>query len=476
MSIANDILQGRMPNLEAYARQGESVSDMDEYGFTPLIESVIAKQPLITKKLLDAGADINGQDISKRTALHWAVDNDDLDFTKGLVVAGANPNAFTRAGLSVLVYPVLRGQHDIKHLLYQYGGKLDFALDFIAAKLLGHRFELKGDVDIVTADNTFIEVNYEGFILEFTVAIIRDSLMRFTSSYSTRHLRRHFQFLYTIIDGFEVADQLLNLQRQTSLHATHQKKLASLIETPLLILPAASAGHAFCFVRYGEWWAKIDRGENSLKEGTVNIYRMQNPSALTTQFVSDFLFKRQPSTYFHQTINQILGLEAVLKLPLSPQITGNCSWANVQGIVPVAYAMQQLGVSHPFSEDEALMIYEAWVAWDKDRAIDECVQRFYLAEKPRRASLAQMLGAVLFQACDAALPHHLARAEKILTLLALPEYKYILDSYLKVYCIDGLTEKGNNLLKLLDDFGMNPNIGVSPIATSLPDASGGQKT
>nr|MCH9717852.1 ankyrin repeat domain-containing protein [Gammaproteobacteria bacterium] len=187
MTIANDILQGKMPNFEAYLSQGESLDDMDEYGFTPLIESVIAKQPAIAKELIQRGVHVNEQDVTKRTALHWAVDNDDLKFSKGLLAAGADPNAFTRAGLSVLVYPVLREQHDIKHLLYQYGGKLDFALDFIAAKLLGHRFELIGDVDILTAQNKFIEVNYEGFILEFTVAIIRDSLMRFTSSYSTRH-------------------------------------------------------------------------------------------------------------------------------------------------------------------------------------------------------------------------------------------------------------------------------------------------
>lgn len=474
MTIANDILRGQMPNFEAYFREGYSLDDMDEYGFTPLIESVIAKQPAIAKAILQHGANINEQDVSKRTALHWAVDNDDLKFTKALLTAGANPNAFTRAGLSILVYPVLRGQHDIKHLLYQYGGKLDFALDFIAAKLLGHRFELIGDVDILTAENKFIEVNYEGFILEFTVAIIRDSLMRFTSSYSTRHLRRHFTYLYGVMDAFEVADELLQLQRQSSLSDQHQTRIAELIESPLLILPAASRGHAFCFVRYGEWWAKIDRGENSLKEGTVNIYRMKKPRAFTAQFVHDFLYKRQSRQYFHQKINKILGLEPVLKMPLTPQITGNCSWANVQGIVPVAYAMQQLGVSHPFSEDEAMMIYQTWVAWDKDRSIDECIQRFYLAENARRASMAQMLAAVLFQACNSALPHHLVRAEKILAILNLPEYKYILDSYLQVYCVDSFTKKGNNLLKILDDFGMNPNIGVSPIATPLEDEGGHQ--
>lgn len=476
MTIARDIIQGKMPDFEYYLGKGESLDDIDEYGFTPLIETAIARQPEIAKALIDKGVDINKPDVTGRTPLHWAVDNADLTLVKCLLERGANPNAFTRSGLSVLVYPVLRGQNDLKHLLYQYGAKLDFAQDFISAKLLGHRFELKGDTDILTADDVYVEVNYEGFILEFTVAVIRDSLMRFTSSYSTRHLRKHFQLVYGVVDGFEVADELLQLQRQASLSEKHRTRIAELIEAPLLILPAASRGHALCFVRYGQWWAKIDRGENSKLEGTVNIYRMKNPYALDLKFVHEFLYKRQPRHFFHETINRILGLQPVMKMSLSAQITGNCSWANVQGVVPVAYALQLLGAGEKFSEDEALMIYHAWGAWDKDRAIDECIQRFYMANPARQASIAQILGGVLFQSCDASLPHHLARAEKILSILSMNEYKYILESYLKIYCVNGLTKKGNNFLKVLDDCGINPNIGITPIATPLQDEAGGQKT
>jgi len=476
MTIAQDIIQGRMPDFEYYLRQGELLDDIDEYGFTPLIEAAIARQAGIADALIARGVDVDKPDVTGRTALHWAVDNDDVEFTKGLLAAGANPNAYTRAGLSVLVYPVLRAQHEIKHLLYQYGGKLDFALDFIAAKLIGHRFELTGDADVFNGRDGFIEVSYEGFILEFTVAVLRDSLMRFTSSYSTRHLRRQFPLLYTVMDGLDVAEELLLLQRQPELKDEHRARITKLIQAPLLILPAASRGHALCFVRYGEWWAKIDRGENSKKEGTVNIYRMKHPEALTLEFILAFLYKRQPRHYFHQVINKQLGLEQVLNLPLTAQITGNCSWANMQGLVPVAYAMQQLGVRHPFSEVEAMEMYHTWVAWDKDRAIDECVQRFYLADTARRASLAAILGVVLFQTCDASLPHHLARAEKILKILVIPDYKYILDSYLDSYCVKGLTKKGNNLLKILDDCGINPNIGITPIATPLGGEAGGQKT
>lgn len=467
MTIANDIISHRMPEFEVYLREGNSLDDIDEYGFTPLIECAITRQPRIAEQLIRHKVNINKPDVTGRTPLHWAVDNNDLEMARLLLTHGADANAYTRNGLSVLVYPVLRGQDSLKQLLYQFGAKLDFAQDFINAKLLGHRFELQGDVDIVNAQGEFIELDYEGFILEFTVAILKDSLRRFISSYSTRHLRDYFPKIHTIMDAFTDAGELLQYQHQPRLTEKHLQRINALLKAPMLILPAASRGHALCFIRYHQWWAKIDRGENSLKEGSANIYRITRPEVLTVNFIQDFLYKKQNRRYFHHVINQQLGLLPVAQLPIKSQITGNCSWANVQAAVPVAYAMQELIDTDHFNSAGAMHIHDEWVEWDKDRALDECIQRFYLASPERKASIVAMLGAVLFQACDHGIRLHLERAEKILSIMTLPDYYYVLKSYLDEYCIKRLTRKGNNLLKLLDDCGVNPNIGVNPIATGL---------
>lgn len=469
MTIAKDIINGQIPDWDYYLQEGESLDDIDEYGFTPLIETVITRQVHTAELLIGRQVDVNKPDITGRTALHWAVDNNDMEMTRLLLLRGANPNAYTGAGLSVLVYPVLRAQDPLKQLLYQHGARLDFALDFILAKLLGHRYELHGDVDIVNAQGEFVEVDYEGFILEFTVEIVNDSLRRFTSSYSTRHLRHFFPALHHVMDAFDVASELLQLQHFKALSAAHRERLDQLLNAPLLILPAASRGHALCFIRYQQWWAKIDRGENSLKEGSVTIYRITRPETFTVKFLQEFLYKKQSRAYFHQIINQQLGLMPLVQMPVSSQIAGNCSWANVQAVIPVAYALQHLILPEQFSPQPAMDLYAYWVEWDKDRALDESIQRFYLANPVRKASIAAMLGGILFQACDYGNSHHLSRAEKILTILTLPDYYYILQSYLEEYCVKQLTRKGNNLLKLLDDCGVNPHIGVTPIATGLND-------
>jgi hypothetical protein len=469
MTIANDIIRGRVPDYDAYMAAGETLDDIDEYGFTPLIETVLTRRIPFAETLIKRGVDVNKVDVTGRTALHWAVDNNDIEMARLLLDNNANPNAYTRAGLSVLVYPVLRGQDPMKQLLYQYQAKLDFALDFIVGKLIGHRFSLKGDVDILNTAGEFIELDYEGFILEFTVAVLQDSIRRFTSSYSTKHLRHHFSYLYTVMDAIQISEELLQLQQHIDFSEEHTHRLQQLIRSPMLVLPAASRGHAMCFVRFHELWAKIDRGENSIKEGSVNIYRITKPQAFDLSFIENFLYKKQTREYFHEEINHELGLIHLATMPMSSQISGNCSWANVQAVVAVGYALQKIEYTSQFIFDDPLFLYEIWVEWDQDRALDECIQQFYIANPLRKASLVAMLGGILFQNCDDRNANDVARAEKILKILTLPDYYYILQSYLDIYCVKRLTRRGNNLLKLLDDCGFNPNIGVTPIATSLGD-------
>lgn len=469
MSIANDIINGVCPNFDHYIQSGESFDDIDEYGFTPLIECAITDNLEIAEELLARKVLVNKPDVTGRTALHWAVDNNNLKLSTLLLDHGANPNAYTNAGLSVLVYPILRRQRALRDMLLKKGGKLDFALDFINAKLIGHRFELKGDVDIVNADSEFIELDFEGFILEFTISVVKDALYRFVHNYSARHLREHFSYFNAIINAFGIASELLKIQQHANMLQSQQNRLAAFLKEPMLILPVASRGHALCFVHLDDWWAKIDRGENSLKEGSVNIYRIKRPERINVNFLEDLLYKKQPRRFFQEVINYQLELEPILKLPISSQITGNCSWANVQAAIPVAYALLKLKTQpgNQLDLDNIMDVYNQWVEWDKDRALNECISRFSVANSRRRASIAAILGAILFQTCDYNNPAHLVRAEKILTILTKPEYYYILASYLEIYCVKRLTRRGNNLLKILDDCGVNPNIGVNFIATGL---------
>ena len=89
--------------------------------------------------------------------------------------------------------------------------------------------------------------------------------------------------------------------------------------------------------------------------------------------------------------------------------------------------------------------------------------------KVRQISKAAALGAILFQSCQYGSDEDMRRSEKILDVINVSKYAYILKSYLTVYCEERLTPKGNNLLQILDDYGINPKVGVNPLPIAPSD-------
>ena len=47
MTLANDIIYGKDVDFDIYLRQGESLDDIDEYGFTPLIDVLFLSRVFI---------------------------------------------------------------------------------------------------------------------------------------------------------------------------------------------------------------------------------------------------------------------------------------------------------------------------------------------------------------------------------------------------------------------------------------------
>lgn len=461
MTLTNEILFGSKDGLEHLLKAGFDVNEIDVYGFTPLIEAAIANSVEMSELLIQHGADVNKADVTGRTPLHWAVDNQNLMLAKLLLENKANPNSYTEGGQSILVYPLLRNQQNFKKLLYQYKANLNFAQDFITGKLIGHRFHLLGQVDIVNAKGHFVELDFEGFFLEFTMGIIQHSLERYRNNFAARKLRHYFKYLGNIIDQFANAAALMKFQRYTIDIREYADQIDELLNHELLLIPVAYEGHAVTFIQYGEFLARVDRGENSLIEGTVVIYRINRAHAFTKDFIKQLMYKPQSKEFITDGIKQVLGLVPILHLPLTAQIIGNCSWANVEGAIPTMLFLLFLNEKRHATKKDiakfkkfALDFYEQWITWDQDRALEDCIQGFDEATPARKATKATMLGAILFQHCNYLNPKDVTRAEKMLPILTVPEYQYILKSYLEIYWNRKRTRAGLNLLQVLDFCGV----------------------
>ena len=459
MSISKKIIYGSDKELISLLQTEPELNVIDEYGYTPLIQAAIINSASKTKILLNAGAKVDFTDLTGRTALFWAADNDNLELCDLLLKHNANPNAYSSGGQPLLVMPLMKKQQAVKKLLVASGAKLDFAQDFLNTKLIGHSFELEGRVDIVDTKNTFIEVELEGFYLRFTLEIIASSLIDFKKSFGAKKMRKYFTYLDKIINALQTAIELIRLQHYLTDIKQFLDKINSLLDNELIIIPISFGGHAITLIKFKDWFIRCDRGEFGRDHGTVIYYDMQYSTRLTKSFYRELIYKRQYPEYINAGLINYLGLQPKKTLGLPIQKTGNCSWANVEAVIPAITAMlllEERGNNNQKNcEDEALFFYHEWREWNKTRSLDFCIQSINESGLARKISKAALLASILFQACDYDNQKDRQKSNKILAVLSQPDYIQILKCYAKTFSKEKDNILWKNFYNYLEDVGID---------------------
>ncbi len=454
MSLSKEILEGTYAGVEKLLERGAPVNVIDEYGYTPLILSALTNRNDLVSLLLNQGARVDLVDITGSQALHWAVDNSNFEMSALLLKYGANPNSYMTSGQPALFYPLLRKNQALIKLLKDNGAKLEFAQDFIQAKLVGHRFELLGSSDVVNAEGLFISIDLEGFYLEFTLSLICESLDRFIHSYMAHRMDIHSDELKIIIDAFQTAAKLREFKHFTKDVNANKEVIYKLMERDLLLLPVSFKGHAITFIKHNGFLAKCDRGVQKMTDPIV-IHSIGNPRPLGHHFYTNLLYQAHTDKYIKTDIYQILNLQPYAKLPIKHQITGNCSWANVEASVPTMLYM----LLHAKLQDktkanalvkEIMTFYHAWLDWDKDRAIEDYLLEFDKISFARQKAKASLLGLVLFQSCDPTKERDVQRAKKILEILVRKEFQYIIRIYATIFVRGQKSAKGKSFAQLIE--------------------------
>lgn len=452
-SFADVILHQKKDAVAKAIQMGVDVNTIDEYGFSPLIEAMIVNNIEIAKLLIDHGADVNAGDMVGGTALHWAVENSNLELCTLLLDKGANPNAYTLAGEPVLTKAILREQQPLKDLLIKRGAQTVFAQDYLYNKLLGHRFELCGHIDIVNADGFFVELNLEGFILEFSLKLITYSLIEYRNNYAAKHQQAYFEDLQKIITAYQTAAELVQYQQYLIKIEKHKARIEQLLRAPLLIIPVSCDGHTFTLIRYRDMLVKCDRRRDHQFLNGIEFYRLKQPALLNTELLHFLIYEKKDPDFVHVQLNKRLKLELLGRMCIEPQIAGNCSWANIDACFPVCfYLLRHEGPSIPTwidEQEEALRFYRHWREWDRVRALQFFLQSFETASKARQASMASLLALLVFQRCDYRKHQERELALKIMPILRRPEFHYLIDHYLEYYCYQRQTAAGRNFKQLL---------------------------
>lgn len=435
---------------------GADVNQIDEYGFTPLIETAIVNDISLTRYILECGADVNQKDMVGGSALYWSVENNNLEMTRLLLEHKADPNTYNNNGEPILVKPILRKQTELKLALFEYDTSARFAMDFINAKLLGHRYDLRGSVDIVSPDGHFVEVGLEGFFLEFSINLVRYSLEQYTQNFAARSAQQNFPILNVCIDALRAAGQLIQYQQYQTDIEQHRKIIDSWLDRELLIIPVNYDGHAVTYVVYRDVLIKCDRRKIDDTLNGINVFRMRKPDNLDKTLLRRMIFEKKEEQFISEHLVKHLGLELKARLMIAPQISGNCSWANVVACVPAIYYLFTDGID--FRSDNgivdlhhpALQLYRHWRDWDRLRSLQYFMQDFGSQDKKRKASIASLLGTVMFQRLHYEDAENVETAKRMLKILRTPGYEYVLRNYLDYYYRNRRTPSGENLKKLID--------------------------
>jgi hypothetical protein len=461
MTLADAIIAENIALVREVLSVSRNVNMIDEYGFTPLVEAAIADNVEIAALLIQHGADVNLRDTTGSTALHWAAENNNLRLVHLLLENDADPNAYTYAGQPVLVMPVLRQQSMLKKFLIDQGADLEFAQDFINTKLLGHMFELVGTANIISPSNQYVEVDFEGFFIEVSLGIISDSVEHFKNHFAARQMRRYSNISQTMIDVFQRGLRLVKLQQYRNDIEKNHDEITALIQQEPVLIPVGYEGHAITFIKFGSIWVKCDRREDSRHYDNIMIYQVGNKNELTVEFIKHLVYEKQSDVYINTILPQILQLTPITELKVAAQISGNCSWANVEACIPTLHFL--LSANNPdFQENisqyksQALKYFHQWREWNKDRALNFCIQSLKSSDSIRRVCKAEILAAILFQCCNNVDMLNRERAEMLVRILSSPEYDYILQNYIKAYSYEDQGEEGRNFLTMLRDYGYKP--------------------
>jgi hypothetical protein len=457
-SLADEIIDQNIENVRQILRTGIDINDIDEYGFTYLIEAAVADNIGIARLLIEHGANVNMLDATGNSPLYWAVENNNLPFCQLLIDHGADVNSYNFSGQPILTMPLLRRQTALKKMLRQAGAQNEFAQDYVNTKLLGHMFELVGTANLISTKNEFVEIDFEGFFLEFSVGVIGDSLRQYINNYGARKWRRYASFTQVIVAALERVSQLVKFLQYNVNVSAHQDEIDNLLRQEPLIMPIAYEGHAVTFLKLGNILAHCDRREDTRHFDPIMIYQVNNTRLFTLDFVRNFIFEKKSDHFVNEELNQVLRLQKLSELPIEAQISGNCSWANVEATIPSLFFMMLLtsAGSEPNVQQYkslAMEFFHQWREWNKNRALRFCIASFKEDDSIRNMCKAEILAAILFQRCRVENYVDQERIELIMPVLLEPPYKHVLDNYVRVYCYESFAEEGKRFLQMLKRFG-----------------------
>lgn len=100
--------------------------EIDNLSKTPLVYAIEEKNKNAISAIINAGGDVNYDGYDGKTPLYYAININDIETVKYLILHGANPNSYTRTSeITLLMFSILKSAPTIAAYLVANGASLD---------------------------------------------------------------------------------------------------------------------------------------------------------------------------------------------------------------------------------------------------------------------------------------------------------------------------------------------------------------
>lgn len=117
-------IRGDVENTELLLRHGANPNIAPSKGDTPLQSAARARSYDCVRLLLDAGAYVDFQGVTRMTALHISAINDGTDVAELLLAHGADVNGKSQLGSTALMFACLHGHFRVSEFLIEHGANI----------------------------------------------------------------------------------------------------------------------------------------------------------------------------------------------------------------------------------------------------------------------------------------------------------------------------------------------------------------
>ncbi len=358
MSLSKDILDKNTDKIYRRISVGIAVNDHDAYGYTPLILAIMTNQPNIVDLLLSKGADVNMPDLFGQPPLHWAIRVESEQITSLLLKKGAFPNTVSAYGEPLLVYPLIKKQSKIAENLRAHGTSQSCAEDYIFLKNIGHHFDLKGFGLFKNYNLLIYPIDYQGFRIEFSLNHLKNSYESavFSGKYTSPYQKN-------ILETLARSCKLRSFKQQIGSHSENLDLESALDEMNLF--PMAFDGHAVSVIYSYPYLILCDRSQG--REHTAALYSI--PHRLSLETIKHWLYGKKNRLYW-DNLPKYCEAKYIDSCRIDAQISGNCSWANIEPSViflDALYHYRDHGTAFSSWKER----YENWSFWNKNYALNQ---------------------------------------------------------------------------------------------------------